>query len=74
MAASVQELEAEVLSLRQADRARLVELLLDSLEPSTELEEEWVAEALRREAGVTAGSSSLVPGAEALARVRVRLS
>lgn len=68
------ELEAEVLALAAEDRARLLERLIESFEPDTNVERVWVAEALRREADVKAGRSSLVPGAEALRRVRARIA
>ena len=68
------ELEAQILSLGAAERARLLERLLDSFEPDTKAERAWVTEALRREADIKAGRTSMVPGAEALARVRARLA
>lgn len=68
------ELEAEVLALAAEDRARLLERLIESFEPDTNVERVWVAEALRREADVKAGRSKLVPGAEALRRVRARIA
>lgn len=74
MATSIHDLETEVLSLSQDDRARLLERLLDSFEPSSELEDSWVAEALHRESEVSAGTVTLVPGEEAVARVRARIS
>lgn len=74
MAASVQELEIEILSLSAEDRTRLLERLLESFEPSFEVQEAWIEEALRREAEVIAGEVELVPGVEALARVRARLA
>lgn len=37
------------------------------------VERAWIAEALRREADVKAGTSRMVPGAEALERVRTML-
>ena len=68
------ELEAEALALAAEDRARLLELLIESFEPDTNVERAWVAEALRREADVKAGRSNLVPGAEALRRIRARIA
>ena len=73
MSTPLHELEAEVLSLAAEDRARLLERLIESFEPDTNVERAWVAEALRREADVKAGRSKMVPGAEALERVRARL-
>jgi len=74
MPTPLHELEAEVLALAAEDRARLLERLIESLEPDTNVERAWVAEALRREADVKAGRSNLVPGIEALRRVRTRLA
>lgn len=73
MTTPIHELEAQVLSLEAPARARLLERLLESFEPDTKAEKAWIAEALRREADVKAGRSKMVPGAEALERVRARL-
>ena len=74
MPTPLHELEAEILSLAAEDRARLLERLIESFEPDTNVERAWVAEALRREADVKAGRSNLVPSAEALRRVRAKLA
>lgn len=68
------ELEAEVLALAAEDRARLLERLIESFEPDTNIERVWVAEALRREADVKAGRTHMNPGNEALERIRVRIA
>lgn len=68
------ELEAQVLNLGEADRARLLERLIESFEPDTNGERSWIKEALRREAEVKAGRSKMVPGSEALERIRARLA
>lgn len=74
MPSLVDELEAQVLQLDAADRARLLERLLASFEPDSEIEKAWIDEALRREAEVVAGKIELVAGEEALARARARIS
>lgn len=74
MPTPIHELEAEVLRLGAEDRARILERLIASLEPDTQVEKAWVAEALRREAEVSSGKVKLVPGAQAVARVRARIS
>ena len=74
MSTPLYELEAQVLNLGAPDRARLLERLIESFEPDTKAEKAWVAEALRREADVKAGRSKMVPGSEALERVRARIS
>ena len=68
------ELEAEVLALAAEDRARLLERLIESFEPDTNVERVWGAEALRREADVKAGRANMNPGTEALQRIRARLA
>lgn len=73
MTTPIHELEAQVLSLEAPERARLLERLIESFEPDTRVEKAWVTEALRREADVKAGRSKMVPGPEALERVRARL-
>ena len=73
MTTPLHELEAQVLNLGPAERARLLERLIDSFEPDTTAEKAWIAEALRREADVKAGRSVMAPGLEALERVRARL-
>lgn len=74
MPTSIHELEAEVLSLSPVDRARLLERLIESFEPDSQVQNAWVAEALRREAEVLSGKVALVPGEEAVARIRARIS
>lgn len=70
----IHELEAEVLALAAEDRARILEGLIKSFEPDSTTRKAWVAEALRREADVRAGRVALVPGNEAMARVRARIA
>jgi len=74
MSTPIHELEAQVLSLGAAERARLLERLIDSFEPDTNSEKVWVAEALRREADVKAGRSKMVSGPAALQRIRAKLA
>lgn len=74
MPTPIHELEAEVLSLSPAHRARLLERLIDSFEPDSKIQDAWVAEALRREGEVASGEVVLVPGGEAVARIRARIA
>jgi putative addiction module component (TIGR02574 family) len=67
-------LEAEVLQLTPADRTHLLERLIASLDVDPEVEEAWEREADRREAELESGSIAAVPGEEAIARLRARLS
>jgi len=70
MPTTLEVLEAEALQLSAAERARLVERLIASLDADPEVEEAWAAEVERRNAEIEAGTVSMVPGPEALARLR----
>jgi Putative addiction module component len=72
MNSTLEALEAEALRLSPADRSRLLERLAVSLELDPEVEAAWDREADRREAQVADGSVQLVPGDEALARLRAK--
>ena len=74
MSTSVHDLEAEVLSLPPEERAHLLERLIASFEPKSKAQQAWMDLALRRQADVRAGKVAMVPGDEALARVRTRLA
>ena len=66
-------LEAELLSLPQADRSRMVDRLLASLGHDPEWEKAWSDEADLREARINAGQAQWVNGPEAVARIRTSL-
>jgi putative addiction module component (TIGR02574 family) len=72
MASNVEVLEAEALQLPPADRARLVERLIASLDIDPEVEEAWAAEVERRNAEIESGAVSLIPGPEALAELKAK--
>lgn len=74
MSASVDDLEAEVLNLPPEDRARLLERLIASFEPKSHAQKTWMELALRRRDDVRAGRVAMVPGDEALKRVKARLA
>ena len=74
MPASVDDLEAEVLNLPPEDRARLLERLIASFEPKSSAQKNWMELALRRQDDVRAGRVAMVPGDDALKRVRARLA
>lgn len=74
MTTPVHDLETEVLSLPPEDRARLLERLIASFEPKSSAQRAWLEVALHRQADVKAGKIAMVPGDEALARVRARIS
>jgi putative addiction module component (TIGR02574 family) len=74
MTATMIELEAQVLNLAPADRAHLLERLIDSFEPEGKVRDAWIAEAQRRHEEVRSGATAMVPGQEALARIRARIA
>ena len=74
MTLPVAELEHQLLSLPAEERARLAERLLASFEPESEIQAAWMQVAQKRRDEVLSGKVQLVPGDEALARIRARLS
>lgn len=61
----VHDLEAEVLGLPPEDRARILERLIASFEPTSASQKAWLQEAQRRRAEVKSGKVAMVPGDEA---------
>ena len=74
MTTPVHDLAAEVLDLPAEDRARMLELLIASFEPKSAAQKAWMNLALRRREEVRSGKVAMVPGDEALARVRAKLA
>ena len=74
MQTSLLDLEVQVLSLGPTERAHLLERLIDSFEPESKVRDAWIAEARRRHEEVKSGKVALVPGAEAVARIRARIA
>lgn len=70
MSSTLEALEAEALRLSAAERARLVERLIASLDIDPELEEAWAAEVERRNAEIESGAVDLISGPEALAELK----
>lgn len=73
MQTQFETLEAEALKLSVAERAKLAEHLIASLDEDSEIEDAWAAETERRIAEIEAGTVQLIPAAEALARARAAL-
>ena len=73
MAIQFEVLEAEALKLGTAERARLVEHLIASLDEDSEIEEAWAAEVERRIDAVETGSVQLIPAADVIAQARATL-
>jgi putative addiction module component (TIGR02574 family) len=70
MPANLEALEAQAMQLSAAERARLVERLIASLDSDPAVEEAWAAEVERRIAEVESGEVSLLPGTVALAGLK----
>jgi putative addiction module component (TIGR02574 family) len=70
MSSTVEALEAEALQLSAAERARLVERLIASLDIDPEVEDAWAAEVERRNAEIESGAVALISGPEALAKLK----
>jgi putative addiction module component (TIGR02574 family) len=79
MVRSTDSLESQLLTLPPADRARLVEVLLASLDqegesgPMAEIEAAWAAEAERRLAELRAGTVAGIPAEQVFSSVRGKL-
>lgn len=73
MARSLMEIEQELLSLPQAERARLAHRLIVSLDedvpPDEGVEAAWIEEVKRRDAEIERGDAQLIPAEEAMRRV-----
>ena len=70
----VEDIEAQALGLPPEDRARLLERLIASFEPKSLSQAAWMLLAQRRRDDVRSGRVAMVPGDEALARVKARLA
>ena len=72
MGTTVEQLAEQAMSLPSESRARLADLLVESLEADDlgQLEEAWLAEARRRRDEVRSGKVATIPGEEALRIVR----
>jgi len=72
MSTSLEALQAEVLRLSPADRARLLQRLILSLDADAEVEAAWDAVAAAREAEIASGAVAGVPLEDAIARLEAR--
>ena len=70
MSSTIEALEAEALRLTATERARLIERLIASLDIDPEVEDAWAAEVERRNAEIESGAVSLIPGPEAVAKLK----
>lgn len=72
MAVTLEVLQAQVMSLSKADRARLLERLIASLDVDVEAEAQWEQLAEQRDAELESGAVAAVPLEDALTRLRAR--
>ena len=72
MSRTLESLKAEVMSLAPAERARLLDQLIASLDRDAETEAAWDEVALKREREIESGSVTAVPLEEVVARLEAR--
>ncbi len=72
MSSRVESLHAEVLRLSPADRTRLLDRLIASLDQDAEAEAAWDAEAERRNAELESGTVKAASFQETIARLEAR--
>ena len=72
MSTIVEQLAEQAMNLPGESRARLADLLVESLDADTltEIDQLWLSEAKRRRDEVRAGKVQTIPGDQALQRVR----
>ena len=73
MTMSIESLEAEVLGLSSAERSRLLDRLIASLDADPAVEDAWMQEAKRRDEEIESGAVQAIPGDATVARLRAAL-
>ena len=66
------QIEQELLKLPTAERARLAERLIASLDEDAEIEAAWIAEVRRRDQEIQSGAVETIPLEDALTSIRDR--
>jgi putative addiction module component (TIGR02574 family) len=66
------QIEHELLKLPVADRARVAERLIASLEEDSEIEAAWKVEVRRRDEELLSGAVQAIPLEDALTTIRAR--
>ena len=74
MSLPIEALEAELLRLSTADRLRVLDRLIASLDADKARDDAWNKVAARRDEELASGKVGAIPGPEALARLRAELS
>ena len=74
MQSLIEDLEIQALGLPPEERARLLQRLIASFEPKSPAQTAWMQLARHRRDDVKSGLRPMVPGHEALARIRARLA
>ena len=74
MSMPIEALETELLRLSPADRARLLDRVVASLDKDKQRDQAWDRIASMRDAEIERGESVPVPAAEVLARLRSELN
>ena len=74
MSTTLEALEAELLKLLPADRSRLLDKLIASLDADGAVEEAWMQEARRRDDEIESGAVQAIPGEVVLAKLRAALA
>jgi RNA polymerase-interacting CarD/CdnL/TRCF family regulator len=69
---TIETLRAEIRKLSAADRARLLDSLLDIIDEDEEVEREWEQVADERDAELESGAVQAVDGPTVLARLRAK--
>jgi len=69
---TTEQIEHELMKLPIADRARLAERLIASLDEDAEVEAAWLAEIRRRDEELASGAVDAIPLEDALTTVRTR--
>lgn len=74
MSRTLESLRAEVMSLAPAERARLLDQIIESLDRDSAAEGAWDQVALQREGEIESGSVTGVPLEDVIARLEARFS
>jgi putative addiction module component (TIGR02574 family) len=67
---TTEQIERELMKLPSADRARLAERLIASLDEDAEIEAAWLAEVRRRDEELRSGAAESIPLEDALTTIR----